>query len=452
MQDTEPQAEGRTLDDFLGPADALIDALHLTMHLRFEGPPAESHEAVSRRLAEAGIVRPGRRFDDVVFEWACPVSGEILRLGGAMKVISAGGAVVTRGGSGLDVNLLHLLRTQLGTECPVGLDGGVNVVGPPEEDRTNLLGLQLDTVAGLIDAFLDACSLAAAAPVAASFWVSKAEFNRDLVRPGAPDLGRRLAAEPNPWHSVGRVRAYAASPGTELDGNLLTSTWFNDRADARIRHKFYAKTEGLLRTEVCYDSGEAVALGARLAGVAWPKGPEAGGAGVAGRLGLLAVASAPALDAMAAHLARLGEPELGLHELLAALAPLFRASAPPPPRRGGGRPCGDTREAAGEALRCLLSVGRFDASALRSNGTVRKALHRLAGEGVLLREGRGRAPLFVLPPAFARARAALWGAFWPGAGVGGSTAPSGARPRLPAAVPVPAALAASHRHAGAVMQ
>jgi len=149
-----------------------------------------------------------------------------------------------------------------------------------------------------------------------------------------------------------------------------------------------------------------------------------GGAGVSERLAVLAKAAVSLLDAMAAHVARLDEPQLGVLDLLVALAPLLRSAARPPAgpapgRAGGPRPTGD-------ALFLLLDLGRYDASGLRTNSTVRKALDRIAAEGGLLTESRGRAPLYTVPSRFSEARRALARALWPGRPVHGEDRPRGA--------------------------
>jgi hypothetical protein len=161
------------------------------------------------------------------------------------------------------------------------------------------------------------------------------ELNRGLPRAGAADIAHRLLGEANPWHRVGWARHYRDEPDPRLDGNHTTVTWPNDRRDAPIRMKFYAKTAGLLRTEVCLDNREAVLLAAGQGPAAWPAGPATAGAGVAERLAVLARATLPLLDAMAAHAAHLDAPQREVLNLIVALAPLTRAAAPPPPGRAG---------------------------------------------------------------------------------------------------------------------
>jgi hypothetical protein len=88
------------------------------------------------------------------------------------------------------------------------------------------------------------------------------------------------------------VRHYRGPPDTDLVHNYATVTWRNDNAAAPVRRKFYAKTEDLLRIEVCFDNREAVLLGVRWASLEWPDEAAVDGAGVADRLGVLALASA----------------------------------------------------------------------------------------------------------------------------------------------------------------
>lgn len=83
--------------------------------------------------------------------------------------------MVSGGASKLDLNLLRLLRKQVTPVCGVGLDGGDNVVGPPEDDRPQLLGLQLATAEGSVDAFGKACAGASGSPVSMELWVRAAE-------------------------------------------------------------------------------------------------------------------------------------------------------------------------------------------------------------------------------------------------------------------------------------
>jgi hypothetical protein len=203
----------------------------------------------------------------------------------------------------------------------------------------------------------------------------------------------------------------------------VTVTWRNDRADAPIRMKFYAKTAELLRTEICLDKREAVLEFVRVAKIDWPTDPASNGIGVASQLSILARAAVPLLDAMSAHVALLDAPQREVLDLMIALAPLMRAAAPPPPRREGGRPGEQTQADAREALYRLLALGRCDASGLKSNSTVRIALRRIAAEGGLIAASRGRAPLYTVLPSFAGARDALRRALWPDGGPGGPAPP-----------------------------
>jgi hypothetical protein len=396
-------------------ADALIDRVVVTCRLNFSSPPPGGAPSLRARLADAGLIAAGSGpYASVAFAWTCPHSGEPVDLGGALRFVEGSqGAVVTVGSSHLDLNPLRMLRAQVEHGCGPGLDGGLNVVGPADNDRPHLLGLQLVTVAGLVDAFLAACALASGSSVSAEMWVRAAELNRDLSRAGAPAIARRLAREPNPWHRVGWARHHAAEPDPRHDGNYATVTWPNDRKDAPIRMKFYAKTDALLRTEVCYDNRNAVSVAAGRCDLAWPAGAAVDGAGVAERLRVLAHASVPLLDAMETHVGHLAEPQREVLDLMVALAPLLRSAAPPPPRRPGPRPRARTKDEVRDALMHLLDMGRFDASALLANGTVRKALDRIVAEGGLLRVSMGRPILYTVPPRFLAAREALSGLLWP---------------------------------------
>jgi hypothetical protein len=330
----------------------------------------------------------------VAFRWTCPHSQATLWLAGALALMDrADGSILAGGASKLDVSLLH---EQVSHECGPTIDGGLNVVGPPEEDRPQLLGLQLATVSGLLDAFLQACEAVSGSKVFMELWVRAAEVKRDLPRADAAEIAHRLVGEANPWHRMGWARHYRGTPDSAHDGNYATVTWPNDRDDAPIRMKFCAKTADLLRTEVCFDNREAVRLCAGRGAPAWPDGPATDGSGVAERLEILARATLPLLDVMAAHAARLDAPQLQVIDLIVALAPLMRAAALPPPRRPGARPGARTQADVKSALYHLLVLGRFDASGLRSDSTVRKALDRIANEGGLLAESLGRAPLYTV--------------------------------------------------------
>jgi len=105
-----------------------------------------------------------------------------------------------------------------------------------------LLGLQLATVSGLLDAFLRACEAASGSKVSMELWVRAAELNRDLPRAGAAEIAHRLVGEANPWHRMGWARHYRGVADPAHDGNYSAVTWPNDRKDAPIRMKFYAKT------------------------------------------------------------------------------------------------------------------------------------------------------------------------------------------------------------------
>jgi hypothetical protein len=310
----------------------------------------------------------------------------------------------------LRLNPLSFLRAQVDHDCPVGLDGNGNVVGPPEEDRAHLLGLQLETVAGILDAFVAACALAVGRGLAPRFRVRSAELNRDLVRGAAPELARRIAGTPSHWFGRSDAAYYPARHGREVDGNLAVATWRNGRRDAPVHYKFYAKTEGLLRVEVALANRRAVVL---FGGGAEQQGPAAGGGELARCLGALAVNACPLLTDMAAHVGRFQAPSGGVLDLLAALAPLLSMSAPPPPRKPGGRAGAVTREYARRAVAALLQLGRFDASEVPSNNQLRKKLREMAGYGGLLADARGRAPVYALPPHLAEARGPLAGALVP---------------------------------------
>lgn len=413
---TTPVPLVANLTDFEPVADALVDKLTLTCHLTFPRPQAGGAAGLRARLAAARLLGANDdKWAKVTFRWTCPNSGEHLWLDGSLTLTEgANGAVFAAGSSRLDISLLRLLREQVTHDCGAGLDGGaLNVVGPPEGDRPHLLGLQLATVSGLLDAFLLACAAASGSPVSAKLWIRAVELNRDLLRADAAGIAHRLAGETNPWHRVGWVRHYHDDADTAHDGNYVTVTWPNDRADAPIRMKFYAKTAELLRTEVCCDNREAVRLCAGRGAEAWPDGPATGGAGVAERLAILARATLPLLDAMSAHVARLDAPQREVLALIVALAPLLRAGALPPPRRAGARPGAQTQADVKDVLYHLLALGRFDASGLRTNSTVRKALNRIVAEGGLLAESLGRAPLYAVPPSYSAARGAMRRALWP---------------------------------------
>ncbi len=240
-----------------------------------------------------------------------------------------------------------------------------------------------------------------------------AELNRDLVRTDAVEIAHRLLGEANPWYRVGWGRDYRDAADPEHDGNYATVTWPNDRADAPIRMKFYVKTVDLLRTEVCFDNPEAVLLCASQGVETWPDGPASGGAGIFERLAILARATLPLLDAMSVQVARLDAPQREVLDLIVALAPLLRAGAVPPPGRAGARPGARTQADVKDILFLLLVFGRYDASGLHANSTVRKALDRIVAEGGLLAESRGRAPLYSVPSSFAGARGAMLRALSP---------------------------------------
>ncbi|OJY74344.1 MAG: hypothetical protein BGP12_20285 [Rhodospirillales bacterium 70-18] len=397
----------------LGPAaDALFDRLEVTCQIDVPGLAAGDIPALLAGLVAEGVIaraKPG--WADVAFAWRCPRSDADLVLSGRLKLSAAKKSGVRAiSASVLRLNPLEFLRSQVTPVGGPGLGGGGgNVVGPPEEDRPLLLGLQLLTVSDLVDAFLAAVARAAGSPARARLSPRQAELCRDLWRDDAPKLAHALAGGSNPWTRVGRVRHYAAAPDTERDGNFVTVTWQGDVADAPTRMKFYAKRADLLRTEVCYDNAAAI----RAAGAGLSSQPAADGAGLAARLLALAEATVPVLDAMAAHVAEAGRPQLGALDLLVALAPLLRSAAPPPAGRAGARPGEATHAAVRDALYHLLEHGRYDASALRTNSTVRKALGRAVAEGGLRAESRGRAALYSLLPDQADARRVLRLALWP---------------------------------------
>jgi hypothetical protein len=372
-------------------------------------------------LVAAGIVEAGgATFAKVRFEWTCPLADVRLGLHGRLKLVqTADGGVCATAASELFVNPLEFLNAQTAPVAPPGLDGRTNLVGPADHDRARLLALQLRTVAGIIDSFLGAIAAAAGSEVDARLTLYQVELNRDVVREGAPQLAHALRAESNPWHRVGRARHYAAHPDTETRANYVTVTWPNDAKDVPTRMKFYAKTAELLRTELCYDKPASVALALNGGARAAANPSAADGAGLAELLRRLALASLPLLDAMRAHVAALAGPQAEVLDLIVALAPLLRVTAPPPPGRPGARPGPSTKQDARYALYCLLELGRCDASALPGDGTVRRALDKIVAEKGLLSEGLGRAALYTVPPGMSAARRSLARALWPAARVPG---------------------------------
>lgn len=68
----------------------------------------------------------------------------------------------------------------------------------------------------------------------------------------------------------------------------------------------------------------------------------------------------------------------------AAVPPLMRSAALPPTHRPGARPGARTRADVADVPYHLLVIGRYDASGLRTNSTVRKALDAIARDGGLL--------------------------------------------------------------------
>jgi hypothetical protein len=396
-------------------ADALLDLLEVTCELKFQGVAADQLSTLRARLVEAGVVTSGARaWDNVSFRWRCPRSGKMLVLEGALRLAPVGaGFVMATSASVLRLNPLAFLREQVAPVCAPGLDGRPNVVGGPEGDRPLLLGLQLLTVSDLLDAFLAQAEVAAGSPVSARLLLRRVELNRDLLRPGAAAVAHGIAREPNPWFRVGSARSYAPGPGLETEGNYVTVTWHHDARDTPIRMKFYAKAGDLLRTEVCYDNAHAIRHTVNGGRSGSPVPPADGGAGLAAQLRGLAELTVPALDAMAAHAAAVDGPQKDALDLVVALAPLLRVGAPRPPGRAGRPAEAATQAAARDVLYHLVELGRYDASALRTNGTVRKALDRIAREGGLVMESRGRSALYTVPPDRAAARQAMRRAFWP---------------------------------------
>ncbi len=397
--------------------DGLLDKLTVTCRLDFPGVAAVDLGWLRERLAAEGIIGGAQAWtSEITFKSAATASQPPLSVGGRLSLSASPAGSVTAGGqTRLDLNMLGLLRDQIGAAPGPTLDGRRNVLGRVEAERPPLLRVQLATAADLVEQFRRACERAACSQVEMQLWARAAELNRDLPRRAAVDLAHRLANEPSPWHRVSWARHYAAPADLHVDGHCVTVTWRNDREDAPVRMKFYAKTPDLLRVEVCFDNREAVRLGLGWGGQARSDGDCADGPALASALEALARGAAPLLDAMEAHVARLDEPQRTVLELLAALAPLMRAGASPPRRRPGPRPSDRTRAEVQGALYYLLVLGRYDASGLRSNGTVRIALRRIADEGGLLREPRGRAALFTVPPWFSDERAALARALFPAA-------------------------------------
>ncbi len=341
-----------------------------------------------------------------------------MRLRGGVRLAPlAGGGVCTTSASAVEMNLLEFLRSAVAPDSAMGLDGGENFVDLPAVPRGEHLCRQLDAVSRALDEFVALASDAAGCRASVTLTLRQVEFNRDLPVADARRLAHGLKHAPNPWYRVSRARHYVPHADLELSGNDVTVTWPADARDLAARLKFYAKRPDRLRIEMCLDSSAAVAhrlsRGARRSVV----GAAADGAGLAGMLRSLAAACEPFLDAMEAHVAAVSGPQAGVLGLLSSLAPLLRASAAPAAGRPGRRAGATTRRDAEDALFHLLELGRFDASALRTNGTVRKALRRLREEGALGADSLGRAALYTVPLGMTAARLALAGSLWPDRGI-----------------------------------
>jgi len=415
MQDLAPPAPSPP-DPAAGYPDALVD--RLVVGCRIFLPDYRGGVAALRRTLEANLANGGTgTFAPFDCAFTCGETNGLMRLRGGLRLAPFGEGVCTTSESSVEVNLIEFLRDALAPGSPRGLDGGLNFVDVPGAARGGLLARQLAALAEALDDLVAAVSGGAGCAATAEFTLRQVEFNRDLPVPDARRLAHSLKHAPNPWQRVARARHYAPHPDLSLDGNDVTVTWPADANDLPMRLKFYAKRADRLRVEVCFDKSAAVAAtlggGRRIPSAA-------DGAALAALLGSLAAACDPLLDAMEAHVAAVSGPQAGALELIVALAPLLRATAAPPVGRPGPRVGDAARDQALDALFHLLEVGRFDASALRTNGTVRKALHRIAVEGGLLAESRGRAALYTVPPGMSAARRLLAASLWPRAGADGA--------------------------------
>ncbi len=379
----------------------------------YEGSIAELRQRLESRVAQRGTGSFARF--DALFT-SDETSGRMELAGGLRLAAMEGGGFCTTAASTVGMNLIEFLRDPRAPDSPRGLDGRTNFVDVRGASRSDLLAVQLAGVAAALDDLVGAMAEAAGGSASAQFSLRQVEVNRDLSVPDARRVAHALKHAPNPWYRVSESRHYAPHADLSLDGNDVTVTWSADAADLPVRFKFYAKRPDRLRTEVCFDNAAAVA--ATLSGGRRARANPAAddGAELAGLLRYLAAACVPYLDAMGDHVAAVTAPQVGPLELMAALAPLLQVTAPPPPGRPG-RPAGArTRAEALDALFHLLEAGRFDASALHTNTTARKALNRIAAEGGLLAESRGRAALFTIPPSMLDARRALAGSLWPRGG------------------------------------
>jgi hypothetical protein len=367
--------------------------------------------AALRGALAAALARGGTgSFAPFHCEFTCRETGGRMQLHGGLRLAAAGGGgFCTTSESSVEMNPLLFLRDAVARDSPAGLDGRFNFVDVPGVARGDLLARQLRAVAVALDDLVTEVSEAAGCPAAAQFTLRQVEVNRDIPVADARRLAHSLKHAPNPWYRIARARHYVPHADASLDGNDVTLTWPSDAGEFPTRLKYYAKRPDRLRVEVCFDKSAAVAatlnVGRRIPSAA-------DGAGLAALLGSLAAACVPLLDAMEAHAAAVSGPQAGALELMVALAPLLRVTAPPPAGRPGPRPSESTRRDAQDALFHLLEAGRFDASALRTNSTVRNALRRVAEEGGLLAESRGRAALYTVLPSMTGARRALAGSLW----------------------------------------
>ena len=330
MSPAAPSKLAATLAEFPAEADALIDRLEVGCELRIATPSGvPDRSAMQSCLVSAGLIGAG---GDVAFSWRCPHSGASLALGGRLLFAGSGEEHMTTSASVLRLNPLSFLRRQVEGSCGPGLDGNDNVVGPPNEDRPHMLGLQLVTVGAILDAFVGACAVAVGCELAPRFFLRAVEVNRDVVCGEAPAVARRIIEVPGHWFRRVGSAQHPPARGAELDGHLAVAVWRGGRSDAQIRYKFYAKTADLLRVEIAMDKRKAVNL------FGWGDGSAgwaANGADLTARLRRVAEAGAPVLADMEAHVARFGPPEGDALDLLAALGPLLLLAAPPPARKAG---------------------------------------------------------------------------------------------------------------------
>ena len=376
--------------------EVLLDAV--AFGLRFDISPfsQSTMEEIRIRLAAKGLLTSGTDAHRLTLE--VPLGSNSEFGVASVELVPANGRSGRFGSmSNIQINGMRLLRKAGYGDMALGLglDGSDNFIGATASATADLLPIQLDLMAGAVNAVVQA--LEEAIPETCEvkeihLWLKSAEACLDLEVSDAPAVPRWLQRSGFPGAARICTDFYRASASEE--GELVAIRYWRQATGPCA--KIYAKGPDLLRVEVACVCRKALrVLGCKADGQSM--GEEA----VKMLLMEFAELSAALLQDVHAHALEAVESTTSVDDLFVALWPLlelrmgFGASVGRPPEA-------PARDMAGQAIEAFFSSGRFLAKDCRPGYALRRVLDELSTlTGPLIRSGR-RA-IYCLSPRYARA-------------------------------------------------